>query len=268
MNKKTLLFLLMALLGKAQVHAQVQEGEPPQPTYIRSSIGLSVSNFRDLGTSPLVYSGTVPYFQLSHLREKQRRERALGFSYQAGSYQNNFNEQTSHAQVYTLSAYYGQLYQVDALSSSKWSTQAGCQLNVTFNYRDNPGLLNYSLGIEALPTVFVSAKSEYNFGHKTRKSLSYQFSAGLYNSVARASLPKLYDLVLTNNEDLVGALGYEAFSGFRSGSVLAYTAVLRNKNAIQLSYSWEAYTTGSSGNQFEMANHTLGFSLLFKTNNQ
>jgi hypothetical protein len=55
----------------------------------------------------------------------------------------------------------------------------------------------------------------------------------------------------------------QIFKGFRLNSALDYTIFLRNKNAVQLSYLWDAYRTGGHHDNFEMAAHTLNFSLLF-----
>ncbi len=61
---------------------------------------------------------------------------------------------------------------------------------------------------------------------------------------------------------------YKVFSGFRMGSQLDYTRYLKNKNAFQISYLWDAYRTGGQLDKFEMAHHTLRFSLQFNTNNK
>jgi hypothetical protein len=74
-----------------------------------------------------------------------------------------------------------------------------------------------------------------------------------------------YILTLNNNCPIYWGIYNELqiFKGFRLNSALDYTIFLRNKNAVQLSYLWDAYRTGGHHDNFEMAAHTLNFSLLF-----
>lgn len=289
MTKTTISFLLLFASLNVGLAQNEQENEQKTnvkpPAYVKVGAGLGFSNFRDFRTSPLIYSGTTPYINLSFLKTDQRRESELGMSYSKGEYSNDFNDQVQISEVNTLSLYYSLMYQLPKLTNDKWNTKVGGQLNITGNYRDNEGLLNYSLGLEIIPTVFASAKIERDVSRtkakyrkflfnkkqlmpKTRK-LSYQLNVGLVNSQSRLVLPELFDSYLANEDlDITGSLEFQAFSGFRMSSSLNYMIYLKNKNAIQFSYLWDAYRTGNDKQQFEMGSHTLKFSILFKTNNK
>ena len=271
MIKKIILFLLGLIFFSAiKGQSEKMDLKIKRSAYLTISTGLSYVNFRDFRTSPLNYKGVGYFSQISHLKTSDYRESELGISYQRGTYNNNFNDQSSEASVYTISLFYGNMYQLNLLSNKNWNTKIGALFSLTGNYRDNPSLQNYSLGTELINTLFFSAKTELKFARKAqkRKKLSYQINAGVLNSNARGNLPKFYDAILTNDENLQSALDLKVFSGFRVKSALAYTVYLKNKNAIQFSYEWEAYNTGDDGKQFEMAHRTLKFSLLFNTKNK
>ena len=69
-------------------------------------------------------------------------------------------------------------------------------------------------------------------------------------------------------EDVLSEFEFKVFSGYRLGSRLDYTHYLSNKNAIQLSYIWDAYATGGELDPFQMAHHILSLNLFFNTNNR
>ncbi|MFC5045478.1 hypothetical protein [Aquimarina hainanensis] len=48
-------------------------------------------------------------------------------------------------------------------------------------------------------------------------------------------------------------------------TALTYTSYLKNKNALQFSYVWDAYKTGGDLDSLEMATHSIRFAFLFNT---
>ncbi len=280
---KRIIFLWLMLSSSnlllGQESYEIDDSNPSKKNYIQIGTGLVQSSFIDRTTSPLKYTGTVPMIHLALSKSKQNRDSEIGFSYQWGNHGNSFNDQNHQAYVNSISIHYSRLYPIMASSKKSWKTALGGKVQLTTNYRDNEGLMNYGLAYEVIPTLFLSAKTGIDFQlpilfkkkHKTaiQRNMSYQLNIGVLNNAIRSDLPILFDAFLTNNgTDLIGSTQSSFFAGYRFSSSLDYTVRLRNKNAIQCSYIWDALATGRDGQQLEMATHTIRCTLFFKTNHQ
>jgi len=290
MNKiKTslLLLIIIPIIGFSQNKKQTlskKEQRKERPTYISVTTGMSLSNFRDFATSPLVYNGVSGYISLSHIKSDQQRESEIGFSYSSGIYNNIFNNHSTISKVRTASIYYSKLYQLSKLSSEKLNVKIGGLFNTTGNFRINGDLNNNAYGFEFSPTLMGSVKItkdisrkedknkkflfiKYKLKQKTR-DLAFRFNVGLINSSFRNGFVYSGQSGIINEPNVFDDYQFKLFSGFRMSSALDYTVSLKNKNKIQLSYLWGAYKTGGDLDKFEMAHHTIKFTLLFNTNNK
>ncbi|WP_146052726.1 hypothetical protein [Aquimarina sp. I32.4] len=254
------------------------------PAYIGISAGLGPSNFRDFATSPLFYKGTSKYLSLSYLKANSKRESEIGLSYSFGQFHNKFNNHSEFSTVKSVSLFYSRLYQIRKLSSQKLNIKAGGLLSTSGNFRVNEALLNNQIGFELIPTLFGSVKLEKDVSRKKEKNkkflfikyklkprtknLAFRLNVGLINSSFRNGYAYSGQSSLLNDPVLFDDYQFKIFSGYRVNSALDYTISLKNKNAIQFSYLWDAYKTGGDLDKFEMANHTLKFTLLFNTNNK
>ena len=277
--------LIVALLISISAHSQSKnELRKNRPTYLGITLGTSFSSLRDFSTSPLVYHGVSGLLSVSKIRIDKKRESAIGFNYAFGSYGVDFNDHTSSSSVKTISLYYSQLYRLNKLSSDKLNIKVGGLFNATSNLRINEYLLNNALGVEIFPTLFGSVKIEKDVSRKETKNkrflfikyklkqrarnLAFRLNVGLLNSNYRNGYSYLSQSEIINEPNLFEDYQYNMFSGFRMSSAFDYTISLNNKNAIQLSYLWDAYKSGEQFDKFEMAHHTLKITLLFNTNNK
>jgi hypothetical protein len=254
------------------------------PAYLAFSVGSSYSSLRDFATSPLIYSGVQGNIALSRLKVNQKRESEIGASYAFGNYLSDYNEHSSVSKVQTLSVYYSGLYQLSNLSSEDLNVKVGGLVNATSNFRMNESFLNNAVGVEIIPTVFGSIKIEKDLSRKEGKdkkflfmkyhvtprerNLAFRLNIGLINSSYRNGFVYLEQSSVVNDFNLFDDYEFRVFSGFRASSALDYTIFLKNKNKIQISYLWDAYTTGGDLEKFEMAQHLLRFTFLFNTNNK
>lgn len=269
-HQKYLTLLILLTFGLISYETFSQRSEvtkEKRPAYLGVSFGLSYSGFRDLATSPLVYSGFPVYAALSHLEQDEKRASQITLAYAFGNYENTFNEQNSASQVNTISVSYSELFQMKKWSSPKFNLQVGGQFNATANLRNNEDLFNNSEGVDMIFTLFGTARATIDLSRNAAKkrgsNLSYTLNVGLVNSSYRNGFAYLSSAVPINEDQFFADYELNVFSGFRLKSALAYTIFLRNKNAIQLSYLWDAYTTGGHHDKLEMATHTLKCSLLF-----
>ncbi|WP_148639416.1 hypothetical protein [Aquimarina longa] len=254
------------------------------PAYIGVTMGLGRSIFRDFATSPLFYRGISKYVSLSYSKTNLKRESEIGLSYSFGEHSNTFNNHSKTSIVKSVSLFYSRLYQLNALSSQKLNVKIGGLLNATGNLRTNEALLNNGLGFEIIPTLFGSIKIEKDISRKEEKSkkflfikyklkkrtrsLAFRLNLGLINSSYRNGYVYAGQSDLLNKPRLFDDYQFNVFSGYRMNSALDYTISLKNKNALQFSYIWDAYKTGGDLDKFEMANHTFKLTLLFNTNNK
>ncbi len=210
-----------------------------------------------------------------------KRESEFGLSYSFGNYINSFNKQYTLSQVKTFSSYYSRLYRLNKLSAGKFSTKIGGVFSITGNTRYNQLLMNNAVGAEWFANLMGSIKItkdinrtafknkkflfiEYKLDPRTR-NIAFRLNVGLINSTYRNGYAYLRHTLDQN--DLYYGYQFKIFSGFRMSTTLDYTIYLKNRNAIQLSYLWDAYKTGGNLDKFEMAYHTLKLTFLFNTNN-
>ena len=160
---------------------------------------------------------------------------------------------------------YLELRQLKAIQSDQWNLKVGGQLNTTANHRQNDLLQNNGEGIEVIATLFGSLSLTHYLKRKERQSdqLSFTFHTGLINSSYRNGFAYTNQSALLNRDEFFANYQLEVFSGLRLASALDYTFFLKNHNAIQVSYLWDAYHTGKDEGEFEMATHTLTCSILF-----
>ena len=240
-----------------------------RPAYLSISVGISSASFRDFATSPLRYSGRPLYLSLAHLDFDAKRTSSFHLAYSFGEYPNDFNDHQSVSKVRTLSMNYQELFQFKSIQSEQWNLQVGGQFNATANHRENTLLQNNGEGVDIIATLFGSVQlTRYLKTKKAWKNnqLSYTFHAGLINSAYRNGFAYINLSALLNNDAFFDDYHFELFAGFRLASALNYTFFLKNHNALQVSYLWDAYHTGKDKGELEMATHTLKFALLFNLN--
>ncbi|WP_273567591.1 hypothetical protein [Maribacter halichondriae] len=212
----------------------------------------------------------------------KERETERGSALSIGFFGNNFNDHFSQSIVISPSLYYSELYKLKKISSEKFNIKAGGMINLTANVRINPDLNNNAVGYELIPTLFGSAKGTLDVSRKVdkdkkflffryralkrTKKLALRLNVGLINSSYRNGYVYSGQSFLLNDSRLFDGYEFKVFSGFRMSSSLDYTLHSRkNKNAVQISYVWDAYKTGGNLDKFEMAQHALRFTLLFNT---
>lgn len=250
-----------------------------RPAYITVGLGAGYSYFRDFATSPLIYGGVPLNISTSYFKTDNIKENELAFNYHMGSYYAYVDNYKGNSLGNVFSLNYSRLYSIQRFSVNKWHVRAGGLVDASFIVRSNEELGNNSFGAEMFGTLFASGKvirdiSREQVKHKKlwfihytlkpqRRSLSFRLNMAVINTTLRNGYVYAGQSYLVNN--LIAFDNYEItqFSGYRMSSCLDYTYYLDNKNGFRLSYVWDAYKTGGSLDKFEMAHHTLKYSILF-----
>jgi hypothetical protein len=286
--KKILLWLslLVPLASFAQNENDLSNKDQKRnrPAYLGITLGMCYSGFRDFATSPLTYNGSPLYISLSHLKGDSKRESEFGLSYSFGNYIKGFNHQFAESRVGTTSLYYSKLYGLHTLSTQQFNIKIGGLIHTTYNSRYNESFVNNEAGRELFINLLgsieitkdVSRKENkdkkflfinYRLNQRTR-DLSFRLNLGLINCSYRNGYSYMGNNVDPTEINPYDGYQFKVFSGYRMSTALDYTIFLKNKNAVQLSYLWDAYKTGGDLDKFEMAHHIFKVTLLFKTNNR
>jgi len=272
-----LLFLSLQTIGQStEAKPTKKENRKNRPAFIEVGIGTSMATFRDFATSPLFYKGSPLFATTSRFKIDEKRESKFNIRYTTGEYEATVEAHEAISKTETLGISYTKLYGIPKWSNEKWNVKAGGVLDATLNFRINESLRNNGLGVEAIGTLLGAIKVSKDISRKANKKigflalaprqrkLSYQLNVGLLNNAYRNGYIYTNQSYVLNDLQLFYDYEFNTFSGFRIGSEIDYTFSLNNKNAFQIAYVWDAYTTGGI-DPFEMATHTFKFSLLFNT---
>ena len=253
------------------------------PKFIAIGFGTNNSKFRDFATSPLIYSGRVLHISLSRFKLSNKREAELGLSYDFGSLSNNYNSTFSSSDFKRVELYYSKLYKLKLFEAIGVNTKLGFLLVGNGNIRINNALQNNAFGIETFANLLGSIKFTKDISRKIAKEkkflfikyklkeksrdLAFRINLGLINSSYRNGYAYIGQSAILNEPKFFDDYEYNIFEGLRFSSRLDYTRNLSNKNAVQLSYIWDAYATRGDSDKFEIAHHIIKLTLLFNTNN-
>lgn len=297
MKTFVLFFVALTLIGTTTVQAQTDTGleetsltkkQKRKPwkknaaKFYGIGFGLNSSNFTDFATSPLTYKGTVKQISLTSLRLDERKEREWSVVYDFGTYTNSFNGNTAASSVKRLEFNFSRLYRIKQLSTESLNTKVGCLLSANADLRTNLALQNNASGIDLFTNAMGSIKITKDHSRKEvkekkflfwkyklrprKRNLSFRLNIGVLNGSYRNGYVYAGQAAVLNDFKLLD--GYEIRGAFRMSSSLDYTWYLANKNALRLSYVWDAYKTGGKLDRFQMAHHCLKFTLLFNSNNR
>jgi len=281
-----LLFLIPIFGFSQESDSEASKDNPKKDrsAYIGITTGIGTSNFRDFATSPLIYQGAPKYVGASFIRANKFRETEFRLSGSMGTYAVTVGNEAASSAATFFNIYYSRLYRLNKLSNDKWNFKVGGTYKLTSDFRSNARLQNNSTGIEFFSTFFASVKVTNDISrkvskdkkflwikyhvHPRKRNLSYHFNLGVLNSTFRNGYSYTGQAGVLNKVGLFDGYEMNHFSGFRISSEFDYTIYLKNKNAIQLSYIWDAAKTGGNLDKFEVAHHVFKITFLFNTNNK
>jgi len=274
-----LVFLLLSpsLIGFSQSKKELRKA---RPVYLNLETGASQTIFRDFATSPLFYKGNLASFSMGRTRVDSLRETALNAKVTLGNTEAKSILQGSISSIGMYQIAYTRLYKINT-PLKNWNTKIGGSANAFVSVRSNPSLLNNNNGYEAFFNLLGGVKLSRDVGRKSAKelkvwfykknlkprdkSLGIHFNVGLVNGNLRNGYAYISNDAVVNDVNLLDDYKFKIFSGYRMQSELYYTWVLDNGNAVKLAYNWDVLQSGRQIALYQVAQHTIGLSLLFKT---
>ncbi len=241
------------------------------PVYAELGAGVNNSRFVDFGTSPLYYSGIMLGLTGAIRKETDKREVATTVYYSPGTYKMSYNdiEMASKSKV-NLSLRYTRLYQLDVFNNDRWNLKVGGTADMAVMLRTNPGFMNNAVGYNAFTNLMASGKISHDISNTERhkwwfftikpknRKLSWQLDAGIVNGAFANNFIYSNSSGVYNKPSLLSGHSYKLFSGFRMSSRFDYQFDVFNRNAIKISYVWDAMMTGNKDqNRFQLVNNML-----------
>ena len=279
-----LLFVMTKLSAQDNSTDSIVNLKKDRSAYIGITFGTGPSSLRDFATSPLIYTSFPKYLAGSFMRVNEYKETEIRFSSISDSYNIKVGNENSTSDVDIFNIYYSRLYRFDKIGNDKWHFKLGGLYQLTFDMRNNKAFGNFAQGFDFFSTFFGSVKFFKDVSRTSTKNkkflfikyklnprkrnLAFRLNIGLINSTYRNAYAYRGLSGVLNDPKLFDNYEFNLFSGYRMNTELDYTIYLKNKNAIQFSYIWDAYKTGGDFDALEMAIHTFKMSFLFNTNNK
>ena len=250
-----------------------------RPQYIELGVGMALSSFRDLATSPLIYSALARGFSVAYLKQDSKRETKINVRLINGTYTSSLKDIATESSVTISDISFTKMYVLNKFSNENWNFKAGAFADLSADIRINKSLQNNALGIDVFFNLMASGKVTRDVSRKDAKhkkflwikynlqprqrDLSIKLNVGLINSSYRNPYAYAGQSSIVNKAVLLDGYEYKVFSGLRFSTEFIYTIYLKNKNAFQLSYIWDGYRTGGDLDRFGVVNHIFKFSFLF-----
>lgn len=286
MTKKYFLWLAIIIISvsfKALAQDVVSDTTNVKQAFARyfvSGIGTGTGILRDKATSPLYYSGLTTNLSLGWLKSNEKRERLFSTDITAGLLRAVYNGTSANTTYTGMNLYYHQLYRIPSISKNKWNIKVGGTVLSTLNFRVNQSFMNNALGIESINNLMLTGKATYDISRSRDKKfkflfikrdlpikkmhLSGQANIGMLNLSHRPGYAYIYSTSMEGTE-LGSPFKDYSFSlrGFRFQTRINYTTYLKNGNAYQITYLWDAYRAKNQYEPLDLATHTIQFSLMF-----
>lgn len=244
--------------------------------YLHLGFGTGYSSVRDIGTSPLRYQGVLGRVNFGYVSESPSRSWGINSDafFSAGVAENYY--QLNYISG-TFNTHYLYTIPIDSLDMLQF--QAGGSYSSAFAVTINSSYGNATLNIDFFNAFYISGRVIYPFTRPARTlkiwfihirkpqrdyALSYQLDIPLLLINNRPEFSYVLN-GLSTDFDIFS--GHRFVGGFHLRSNLGLTRYLKNGNAVQWSYIWDMFTTGSRDIYLlETASHTLQFTFYFKLN--
>ena len=197
---------------------------------------------------------------------------------------NQLYPQKKVAFFFNLPLYFHNIRFIEKYSTQKIKVYLGGAFVSNFNSRINPNLQNAAAGIEFLENFMLSSKVSFDISRTTPKNLKIWFLKKTFKPKERTLNLKLNIGILNFNyrpnyaylsdSEINGSStnwvkyylnGYQLkMNGWALSSALEYERLKESGNRIKWAYNWSAYSAPGRFEPFQMAHHSIKFTLMFK----
>jgi hypothetical protein len=294
MNKHYLVLLLFNFIFFGTLFSQENDTlttsvKKNEERFFNTTYGLCYSSFRDEATSPLFYNGSGLNIGIGSSKYSEKFQNELNFDLNLTANlskipDNQLYPQKKVAFFFNLPLYFHHIRFIEKYSTQKMKVYLGGAFVSNFNSRINPNLQNAAAGIEFLENFMLSSKVSFDISRTTPKNLKIWFLKKTFKPKERTLNLKLNIGILNFNyrpnyaylsdSEINGSStnwvkyylnGYQLkMNGWALSSALEYERLKESGNRIKWSYNWSAYSAPGRFEPFQMAHHSVKFTLMFK----
>ncbi|MDA3912127.1 MAG: hypothetical protein PF448_12300 [Bacteroidales bacterium] len=281
MQKLTPIILLLFLSTNIKA-TPYRDSSNFQGNYIEIGAGLGSGSLRDMGTSPLFYTGLLPSVSLDYHKYFGKNILQFNVISYNGIYLHFAENQTYSSSATQVNAELIWYRQLGFLGNTAIQHQYGISIDNYTGIRTNQSFGNAGFSFENISSIHakygisrmltLKAKDKKFLWlikyHRKKKQYIANFNVGLpiYSLFYRQGYTNPGNSTL----DYVDPFeGYETTGKFLSGmnTQLAINRILDNGNMYGFSYNWSFLTTGKNDvNQLNISHHAILFHLVFKFN--
>jgi len=287
--------LLLILLTCLPVLSYSSERSEPDTVrdnrFLHRSIGPVVPVYRDFATSPLFYSGAGVHIGYGWLRQNRQRDFLVEMDLNgsltiANAPNSDFFQTQSQGFFISLGSYAHYLYRVERFSSERNSVKIGGGLISTQNIRINPELQNAGVGLENISNLMLVGRMNRDISRlvpkhfkflfiKTtlqpiRRYLDFQANIGLLNFNRRPGYAYVYHNEWDGTDTDPASWVLDAYkwslNGWRLGTRVEYSWFRPSGNGRKIAYLWDAAHAPGRHEAFQMASHTLQYTIIINNN--
>jgi hypothetical protein len=288
MIKRTTIYLVLILVGAVlsdSVYGQDAKKQRKFNHFLELGLGLNYHAVRDLGTSPLTYTGFQPAFHLQYFFANQKFMGIVDENFYIGKLKTrNFsskddNKAHSYNNELSFSAFYN--YRNYRNSSLFFGGELGTLVNIRLNDKFNNANLNYEFFVSLSPSLLYEYRSSWSAGKLNlglfsvnKRDRSFKFQYGLtipvFTTLLRPGFITISDFVNENN--LMVEMENIKFVSFDRLFVIKnkfnFYYILHNNNMLKFNYVFNYYSYYQNLNPVKGFNSAFFVSIVFRfTNN-
>jgi hypothetical protein len=279
--KLLLTFVFAAILLNIQAQTSEENNK-----HLSLGTGFSQITFRDIATSPLFYSGMGVNLLASTDISNQNWSHHFGFEGLFGSCNSMIPADMEYSAVTSsslnaINLRYQALRKLTQMSTEKQQFWLGGEALLSTHIRSNESLGNNASGFEILNNYLLSGKYNLNISSlsnstwiariiksKSINTQDFSISAnlGLLNLNFRPGYAYSYDAEMNGSETSGLAYRFSDYAlkinGWRLGTKLEYAQKRASGNGFKIAYTWDAVHAPGRYEIYQMAAHSLSYSLL------
>ncbi len=250
--------------------------------FINVAGNIGSASYRDMGTSPLLYSGFITGAGLDYVKNSENRILIYRFNLNQAFYLANNVESAYFA---TGTIFNGEFMWFQKVHSKFYNEKllmnnfVGLSVSNFSNINMNDNLMNAAVTFSNFTNFEIKYRYEMSWRKKFRqmdliffkltfpeKRYLFSFDLGFpfYSQIFRPGFSQIGNG--TESTDIILFPGYESFPNYFSGAKtdIAIARVLNNGNMIKYSYRWSYIASGNNDyNPLQMAEHLFMLSLVF-----
>ncbi len=247
--------------------------------YVLTGAGISSASYRDMGVSPLVYSGYMPVFSIAHKATKPQYIWDASIEYAFGSYNRNISNKNYSTSANNVFVQMNYLRNITSEPDAVLIWMIGAGLSHNTSVRVSPHYMNSQFVMDNFSSLSINGRVQYDFSLKAKEKKIWflncirperHYTFGIKLDVPFGTMihrPGFSYVSHATTNEINEFDDYKwhllLFTGVRAK--LELLRFLENGNAVGISYHFNLFSSKQFLNQYlQMADQSLQLSLLYR----